>query len=148
MPQADNQQKRMQAAATSPSREVRFTSSPEQPKKRYPATVRYNKHLLKKRLDVEEWLDSQLRLLYKCAVSTHHCFRRTLPHPTPQSHSYKIWKMFSKLTKHEFGKIYYLWLMQRRENRSLFPGIFSNSTRGRKVAFWPFFDLLFAMFSK
>ncbi|XP_075241469.1 protein phosphatase 1 regulatory subunit 14C-like [Convolutriloba macropyga] len=46
-------------------REVRFEGD-HTPQRNCHATttIRYNKNLLRKRLDVEEWMDSQIRLLY------------------------------------------------------------------------------------
>ncbi|XP_063718177.1 protein phosphatase 1 regulatory subunit 14B-like isoform X2 [Symsagittifera roscoffensis] len=43
---------------------VRFSAGMGEQQRPYPATIRYNKHLLRKRLDVEEWMDNQIRLLY------------------------------------------------------------------------------------
>ena len=47
---------------------VRFSAGMGEQQRPYPATIRYNKHLLRKRLDVEEWMDNQIRLLYDFKV--------------------------------------------------------------------------------
>ena len=37
-------------------------------------TVKYNRKDLQRRLDIEEWIDGQLHLLFDCGVSWSGCF--------------------------------------------------------------------------
>lgn len=44
-------------------------SEPSKPRPKQPPTQRYDRSEIQKRLDIESWMDEQLRDLYECDVS-------------------------------------------------------------------------------
>ena len=80
---------------------VRFSAGMGEQQRPYPATIRYNKHLLRKRLDVEEWMDNQIRLLYDVKVkptakiSTEEFYNRIFSLPTFYSSLYSTTKFMT-----------------------------------------------------